>query len=85
MPTVRTVQPNAEAIRALRIRRGLSASALGKKISRHERTIYNIETQGRRASELLINQIANGLGVNVNEIIKPAEDAGMPDAQRPAA
>ena len=86
MPIVRMIQPNAEVIRALRLRRGLSANALGAKIGRHERTIYNIETQGRRASELLINQIANGLGVDVNELIKPAEDAeDTPSAERPAA
>ena len=86
MPIVRMIQPNAEVIRTLRLRRGLSARALGEKIGRHEHTLYNIETQGRRASELLINQIANGLGVDVNEIIKPAgaaEDA--PGAERPAA
>ncbi len=76
MPIVRMIQPNAEVIRTLRLRRGLSARALGEKIGRHEHTLYNIETQGRRASELLINQIANGLGVDVNELIRPAGDAG---------
>ena len=86
MPIVRMIQPNAEVIRALRLRRGLSANALGAKIGRHERTIYNIETQGRRASELLINQIANGLGVDVNELIKPDDSAGgEPDGTAKAA
>ena len=77
MPVVRTVQPNAAAIRALRHQRGLSGVALSAKIGRGARTVHNIEL-GRRASELLISQIANGLDVDVNEIIiKP--DGGVGD------
>lgn len=75
MPLVRTVQPDGEAIRALRVRRGLTARSLAAKIGRSGQAISNIESGRRTASEVLINQIANALKVDVSELIKPDADA----------
>jgi len=85
MPIVRTVQPDGDTIRALRVRRGLSLRNLGAMIGRHGQTIRNLELSNRLASEVLINQIANALGVDVNELIKPEEDATDEPGARAAA
>jgi transcriptional regulator with XRE-family HTH domain len=68
MPPVPTVQPDGPAIRRLRTRRGWNPSDLGSRIGRHAKSIARLE-RGGRASEVLICQVANVLGVEPSEII----------------
>lgn len=71
MPQVPVFTPDGDAIRARRLRLGLSASQLGRKLGRGPQTIHQIETgQQERVSDLLIHQIANALDAEVNELIK---------------
>lgn len=74
MPQVQTITADGEAVREWRHRRGLTTPALGAKIHRSGSSIRHIEAGNRTTSLVLINQIANGLDVDVNLLIKPAED-----------
>jgi transcriptional regulator with XRE-family HTH domain len=74
MPPVSTVRPNGPAIRALRHRRGLTLKALGLRIGRHGQAIRNLEAGERLASEVMINQIANALDVDVSELCLTDDD-----------
>jgi transcriptional regulator with XRE-family HTH domain len=65
-----TVKPDGDAIRARRIRCGLSTVQLGEKIGRPSGTIRNLELGYRRASGELINAVALGLGVQPEDIIE---------------
>lgn len=74
MPQVRTVTPNGERIRALRLERGLSAVNLAQKMRCHRQTIHQVE-RGRTASEALIHQVALALEVPVDEITRENAEA----------
>ena len=63
MPRVATVRPNGKAIRAQRVRQGLSTNQLGKMTGRHPQSIRNLELRDWPASELFVNQVANALKV----------------------
>jgi transcriptional regulator with XRE-family HTH domain len=77
MPPVPTVLPDGAAIRRLRTRRGMTPSDIATAIGggRHPKTIGRLEYAGKPASEVLICQVANVLGVNPSEIIlgEPSE------------
>ena len=71
MPPTRTLSPAGDEIRARRVRLGLTCAQLAARIGRHRQTIARIEA-GRQAlaSDVLINQIANALGAEPEEIIR---------------
>jgi len=73
MPPVRTVKPDGPKIRRLRIARGITVGGLAATIARHPQTVTNIEGQSRAASHVLINQIANALGVDPAELTAEPE------------
>lgn len=75
MPLVRTVTPDGPAIRARRERSGLTLVQLGRMTGRHPQTLRNLELEAKAASVVLINQVANALGAEVDEITRPAERA----------
>lgn len=78
MPPVPTVQPDGAAIRRLRTRRGLTPRDIAKAIGkRHPKTIGKLEYSGQPASEVLICQVANVLGVDPSEIILGEPSAAM--------
>jgi len=82
MPPVRTVKPDGSKIRRLRKQRGLTVLRLAAKIGRHPQTVTNIEGQSREASEVLISQIAQALGVDPTEIV--CEDEPQPNGSAAA-
>ncbi len=67
MPQVRTLAPDGERIRALRLEQGLTVIDLCKRTRRSRATIYRLEA-GTPASEVLIHQVANALSVRATEI-----------------
>lgn len=81
MPPLSVVRPDGPAIRRIRIRSGYTASALARKIGRNPHTILNLELDGRNASEVLIAQIANALGIEPGEITLPDEETALPDEE----
>ena len=70
MPQVDTVTPYGEAIRKCRERQGLSLPDLAARIGRHPQSLRHLELGSRKASVVLINQIANALGVDPGAITK---------------
>jgi transcriptional regulator with XRE-family HTH domain len=68
MPQV-TFRVNGDALRALRVRRGLSLRQLAAMCPpRHAQSIRKLETAtGKPVSEVFAHQIANALGVGVSE------------------
>jgi transcriptional regulator with XRE-family HTH domain len=76
--------PDGPRIREIRKQRGYTPTEFARKIRRHRQTIWDIEgrTGGQAVSVVLINQIANALGVEVREITLPAkqpEKSGQSD------
>jgi len=71
MPRVATVKPNGPVIRALRVRKGLSTKQLGKMTGRHPQSIRRLEITTDPASELLVQQVANALKVDISELVLP--------------
>jgi transcriptional regulator with XRE-family HTH domain len=69
MAHVRTVTPDGERIRELRLRRGLTVIELAKRTRRGRATIHHLEA-GRRGSEVLIHQLALALGCEAGELIR---------------
>lgn len=68
MPQV-TFRVNGDALRALRVHRGLSLRQLAAMCPpRHAQSIRKLETaSGKPVSEVFAYQIANALGVDVSE------------------
>lgn len=86
MPQVSTFRVNGEALRVLRVRRGLSLRQLAVQCPpRHAQSIRKLETAtGKPVSEVFAYQIANALGVHVSAFTDaPAE--GEQQEQEPAA
>jgi hypothetical protein len=74
MPRVATARPNGKAIRALRVRQGLSTNQLGKMTGHPPQPIRNLDLRDWPASELFLNRVANALKVDVSELILPDDE-----------
>ena len=70
MARVRTVTPDGERIRALRLEQGLSVAQLHKRVPCGRATIYRLEAGKPDAGELLIHRLANVLGVKATDLIR---------------
>ncbi len=71
MPRVTTKRPDGEAIRALRKRQGLTVAQLAARLPgcRHPQSVRKLEVaKSVLASEVFLYQIANALGVDIDEI-----------------
>lgn len=81
------IEIDGPKLRQIRVKRGLSRSMLAARIYRGERTIIGLENGYWDAGEILANQIANALGIDLREITrKPGAPAHMtPGAQRDRA
>lgn len=69
MPQVRTVKPDGDRIRELRLDLGLTPAGLAERVgpNRHVQTIRKLE-RGLDASELLVAQVARALKVKLSDI-----------------
>jgi transcriptional regulator with XRE-family HTH domain len=76
MARVTTVTPNGAVIRDRRERLGLSRRQLGQLIHRHQQSIRRLEATTEPASRLIVCQVANALGVDVEELILPGAESG---------
>ena len=76
MPQV-TFRVNGDALRALRVHRGLSLRQLAAMCPpRHAQSIRKLETaSGKPVSEVFAHQIANALGVDVDEFTDQESEA----------
>lgn len=76
MPQVSTFRVNGEALRVLRVRRGLSLRQLAALCpARHAQSIRKLETvTGKPVSEVFAYQIANALQVDVSEFTDAGQD-----------
>jgi ribosome-binding protein aMBF1 (putative translation factor) len=71
MARVRTLTPDGDEIRARRLELALSPEQLAAKIGRHPQTIRRLEAgRIKKASELLIHQVALALGVKAKDITR---------------
>lgn len=68
MPATRTLPYDANKIRDLRVRAGLSIEQLADRIGCHRESLRNVETRRKNASELMLARIALNLGVELHEI-----------------
>jgi transcriptional regulator with XRE-family HTH domain len=71
MPHVRTVVPDGERIRELRLKAELSPTQLAQRLGgkRHRQTIHRLE-RGEAVSVLLIHQVARALGTDPGDITR---------------
>lgn len=69
MPQVSTVRINGPALRGIREQRGLSVQQLARKIGRHRQAITRLEIskEGKPASLVFANQLANALSTDIAE------------------
>ena len=74
MPPVETVRQDGPKIRELRIRAGVSLTDLGKQIHRHPKALGHLERETRRASRVMISQLANAFGVQPDELIRDDDE-----------
>jgi transcriptional regulator with XRE-family HTH domain len=71
MARTRTVTPDGERIRELRLEAGLTPEQLGSAIGRHPQTIRKLERGAiKNASEILIAQLAKALSVKRADITR---------------
>lgn len=84
MPPMRTLPYDAQKIRDLRIRAGLSIHQLADRIGCHHESLRNLERNRRNASDQMLGRIALSLGVDLEEIA-PAEKPDEADSVRGAA
>ncbi|MGS2645955.1 helix-turn-helix domain-containing protein [Streptosporangium sp. G12] len=68
MPPVTTIQQHGPAIRALRIKDGLSVEGLADMVGCVQSVISHIELEDKRPSEQMLNRIARALHVPVAAI-----------------
>ncbi len=66
--------PHGPMLRHLRVSRGLTQLKLARRVGRDLSTISKAEANAILISEVLANQLANALGVNVEEILMDARD-----------
>lgn len=81
MPEMRTLPYNADKIRDLRERAGLSLTQLSERTGRHPESLRNIERNQKNASVVFLAQIANALGVDLDDITQPSDAAEVPSGQ----
>lgn len=91
MPRPPGIRVDGPKIRRIRIRRGITVTDLASRIGRARGSIWNIEAQDAPVSEVFVNQLANALGVSVEDITKsgdgeetPAEALASLEKPRPA-
>ncbi|MGI5414296.1 helix-turn-helix domain-containing protein [Actinomadura luteofluorescens] len=80
MPEMRTLPYDADKIRDLRERAGLSLVQLSERTDRHPESLRNIERNRKNASRVTLARIANALGVDLDDITlteQEAEDAPL--------
>lgn len=87
MPPTKTVDHNGAAIRTHRTDQGLTVAQLAAKVGTSPGTISNLEHGNKRCSEVLLNRIAEGLGVAPAELVSgsPVEPGALlkiPEAAR---
>lgn len=68
MPLMRTIPYNAEKIRDLRERAGLSREQLAERTGHHPASLRNIEGNRKNASAVSLARIAVALGVDLDDI-----------------
>lgn len=76
MPAMRTLPYDADKIRNLRERAGLSLAQLADRVGCHRQSLCNIELNHKNASVLMLARIANALGVDLEEITLTDEEDG---------
>jgi DNA-binding XRE family transcriptional regulator len=73
MPAVEIAVPDGPKIRKLRVRRFRTQDALAAQIGRHRSWVSAMENGQRRQSLALMCDVADALGVEVDEIILAAD------------
>lgn len=68
MPEMRTLPYDADKIRDLRERAGLSLVQLGDRTGHHPESLRNIERRRRNASRITLARIAKALNVTLEDI-----------------
>lgn len=81
MPGMRTLPYDAEKIRDLRERAGLSRKQLAELTGHHPASLKNIEGNRRNASLVTLARIANALGVDLDDITLTEEEVNNTPAQ----
>ncbi|MFB4265395.1 helix-turn-helix domain-containing protein [Nonomuraea sp. GTA35] len=83
MAPIDTVQQHGPAIRALRIKDGLSAAGLAELVGCAQSVISHLEAEQKRPSEQMLNKIARALHVPVAAISREpfaiGVEAGEPE------
>lgn len=76
MPQVRILAPDGDEIRARRLSLGLTPEQLADKAGRHPQTIRRLERGDiKKASEILVHQIALALGAQAEDITRQRNGA----------
>lgn len=78
MPLMRTIPYNAEKIRDLRERAGLSREQLAERTGHHPASLRNIEGNRKNASAVSLARIAGALGVDLDDITLTDETDNAP-------
>jgi transcriptional regulator with XRE-family HTH domain len=78
MPLMRTIPYNAEKIRDLRERAGLSREQLAERTGHHPASLRNIEGNRKNASAVSLARIACALGVDLDDITLTDETDDVP-------
>ncbi len=73
--TARVFEHMIDQFKDIRIAKGMSHTALAKKIGMTRPAISHIENDKRRPSLLAALRIADGLGANLSDIVRKAEKA----------
>ena len=66
--------PDGRKIREIRIGRGITVTNLAKQIGRSRSSIWNIEGRNLPFSRVFASQIANTLGVKVEDIVLKSDE-----------
>ncbi|OLT21661.1 hypothetical protein BJF79_15455 [Actinomadura sp. CNU-125] len=78
MPEMQTLPYDADKIRDLRERAGLSLIELGVRTDRHPESLRNIERNRKNASRLMLACIAKALGADLDDIVLEDEVVEQP-------
>lgn len=80
MPSAPALIPplDGQALRALRIRRGLTLAELARRTGHHQKAIANLEQNRRGASRVMVVHLAEALGIDPDEMprCEDGEDEG---------